>query len=130
MFYKNKSDLYRSIVEKHTKIKLSKPTRQFDYVFARSCYYYLCRSFGEMSFAKISATVEKNHATVMHSLKELPYIIKHDNQDLIGTKEATLHRTKHLDYFIIFENYLRKTIFGKVLVTKDNEIKVKLFQKF
>ena len=32
-----------------------------------------------MSFAKISATVNKNHATVMHSLKELPYIIKHDS---------------------------------------------------
>ena len=57
------------------------------------------------------------------------YIIKHDNQDLIGTKEATFHRTKHLDYFIIFENYLRKTTFGKVLVAKDNEIKVKLFSQ-
>ena len=78
IFYKSKSDLYKSIVEKHTKLKLSKATRQFDYVFARGCYYYLCRTFGEMSFGKISKTVGKNHATVMHSLKELPYIIKHD----------------------------------------------------
>ena len=57
------------------------------------------------------------------------YIIKHDNQDLIGTKEATFHRTKHLDYFIIFQNYLRRTIFGKVFVTKDNEISIKLFSQ-
>ena len=114
MFYKNKSDLYRSIVEKHTKIKLSKPTRQFDYVFARSCYYYLCRSFGEMSFAKISATVEKNHATVMHSLKELPYIIKHDKirnvifQKIVSEvkEDYFIPKTKKtLDQLVLNHNY-------------------------
>ena len=80
MYYKTKADLYKSIVEKHTKLKICKATRQFDFVFARSCYYYLCRNFGEMSFGKISATLNKNHATVMHALKELPYIVKHDKR--------------------------------------------------
>ena len=98
MYYKNKSDLYRAIVEKHTNLKLSTPTRQFNYVFARSCYYYLCRKFGLMSFAKISATVNKNHATVMHSLKELPYIIKHDkSRNIIFQKIVSEVKE---DYFI------------------------------
>ena len=98
MYYKTKSDLYKSIVEKHTNLELSTPTRQFNYVFARSCYYYLCRSFGEMSFAKISKTVQKNHATVMHSLKELPYIIKHDkSRNIIFQKIVSEVKE---DYFI------------------------------
>tara|TARA_R110000822_G_scaffold298978_1_gene421871 strand:+ start:95 stop:568 length:474 start_codon:yes stop_codon:yes gene_type:complete len=98
IFYKSKSDLYKSIVEKHTKLKLSKATRQFDYVFARGCYYYLCRTFGEMSFGKISKTVGKNHATVMHSLKELPYIIKHDkSRNVIFQKIVSEVKE---DYFI------------------------------
>jgi len=78
IFYNHSLEKYREIVERHTNLKINKPTRQFDYVFARSCYYYLCRTFGEMSFAKISKSVKKNHATVMHGLKELPYIIRHD----------------------------------------------------
>ena len=78
IYYNRKVEKYREIVERHTQVKLNKLTREFDYVFARSCYYYLCRNFGEMSYAKIGKSVNKNHATVMHSLKELPYIIKHD----------------------------------------------------
>ncbi len=79
IFYNKQAEKYKEIVERHTNLEINKTTRQFDYVFARSCYYYLCRKFGQMSFAKISETVKKNHATVMHSLKELPYIIKHDS---------------------------------------------------
>ena len=79
IYYNRKVEKYREIVERHTQVKLNKLTREFDYVFARACYYYLCRNFGEMSFAKIAKSVNKNHATVMHSLKELPYIIKHDS---------------------------------------------------
>ena len=78
IYYNTKVEKYREIVEKHTNLKIDKLTREFDYVFARACYYYLCRKFGEMSFAKIGKSVNKIHATVMHSLRELPYIIKHD----------------------------------------------------
>ena len=114
MCYKNKSDLYRAIVEKHTNLKLSTPTRQFNYVFARSCYYYLCRKFGEMSFAKISATLNKNHATVMHGLKELPYIVKHDSvcnsifQKIVSEvkKDYFVPKTKKtLDQLVTNHNY-------------------------
>jgi len=78
IFYNRKIEKYKEIVERHTQLKIDKLTRQYDYIFARACYYYLCRKFGEMSFAKIGESVNKNHATVMHSIRELPYIIKHD----------------------------------------------------
>jgi len=67
---------FKDIVERHLEIKISTPSRKFEYIFARSCYYYLCRKFAKSSYAKISSTLNKNHATVMHGLKELPYILK------------------------------------------------------
>jgi|TARA_R100000479_G_scaffold172186_1_gene116526 hypothetical protein len=73
---------YRKIVEKYFGLDISAKTRKFEYVFARACYYYLCREFGGFSFSKIAKTMNKNHATVMHSLKELPYMVKHDEISL------------------------------------------------
>tara|TARA_R100001509_G_scaffold123513_1_gene77234 strand:- start:254 stop:658 length:405 start_codon:yes stop_codon:yes gene_type:complete len=70
---------YLKVVNKHFGLDISLNTRKFEYVFARACYYYLCRKFGGFSYSKIARSVNKNHATVMHSLKELPYMIKHDD---------------------------------------------------
>tara|TARA_R110002020_G_scaffold141390_1_gene313065 strand:+ start:76 stop:528 length:453 start_codon:yes stop_codon:yes gene_type:complete len=72
-----KLEYYKDIVEKHTELKLKNPTRKFEYIFARACYYYLCRKYTKCSYQQISKTLNKNHATVIHSLKELPYILKH-----------------------------------------------------
>jgi len=69
---------YLKVVNKHFGIDIAEKTRKFEYVFARACYYYLCRKFGGFSFSKIAKSVNKNHATVLHGLKELPYMIKHD----------------------------------------------------
>ena len=113
-FYNKKLRYFKEIVEKILELKIDNKTRKFEYVFARSCYYYLCRSFGEMRFAKISATVEKNHATVMHSLKELPYIIKHDKirnvifQKIVSEvkEDYFIPKTKKtLDQLVLNHNY-------------------------
>lgn len=69
---------YLKVVNKHFGLDITEKTRKFEFVFARACYYYLCRKFGGFSFSKIGKSVNKNHATVLHSLKELPYMIKHD----------------------------------------------------
>lgn len=79
IFYNPKAETFKEIVERQTQLKIDNPTRKLEYVFARGCYYYLCRTYGHMSYAKIAETLNKNHATVMHSLNELPYIIKHDS---------------------------------------------------
>tara|TARA_R110001592_G_scaffold186501_1_gene430874 strand:- start:372 stop:869 length:498 start_codon:yes stop_codon:yes gene_type:complete len=79
-FYNKKLRYFKEIVEKILELKIDNKTRKFEYVFARSCYYYLCRKYTTLSYQKISKTLNKNHATVMHGLKELPYIIKHDKR--------------------------------------------------
>jgi hypothetical protein len=114
IFYNRKAESYKEIVEKHTRLKINNPTRKIDYVFARGCYYYLCRTFGQMSYAKISETVNKNHATVMHSLKELPYIIKHDNvrkkvyDKIVGEVQKNYFETKTgktLEQLVVEHNF-------------------------
>tara|TARA_R110000822_G_scaffold146658_2_gene285787 strand:+ start:444 stop:896 length:453 start_codon:yes stop_codon:yes gene_type:complete len=90
----------KDIVERHLDIKISTPSRKFEFIFARSCYYYLCRKYAKSSFAKISKSVNKNHATVMHSLKELPFILK-QRKDL---KNAFNLIIKEADNDYIYEN--------------------------
>jgi len=70
---------YLKIVNKHFGLDITVRTRKFEYVFARACYYYLCRRFGAFSLSQIARSVNKNHATVIHGMRELPYMIKHDD---------------------------------------------------
>ena len=66
---------YRKIVEQHFSLDISKKTRQFRYVFARACYFYLCRKYTTYSLHEIGKSLGKNHATVMNSLKKLDFMI-------------------------------------------------------
>lgn len=66
---------YRKIVEQHFSLDISKNTRQFRYVFARACYFYLCRKYTTYSLHEIGKSLGKNHATVMNALKKLEGMI-------------------------------------------------------
>jgi|14_taG_2_1085336.scaffolds.fasta_scaffold04359_7 saccharopine dehydrogenase-like NADP-dependent oxidoreductase len=68
----------RNLVEKHFNLDISNKSRKFKYVFARACYYKICRDFGGYTYHKIAKTLDKNHATVLHALKELEFMAKHD----------------------------------------------------
>jgi hypothetical protein len=50
------------------------------YVFARSVVYELLRKHLRMTLIDISKVFNNNHATVIHSLKQLPYTIKYDSE--------------------------------------------------
>ena len=47
-------------------------------MFARAVVYDILRKHLRMSLTDIAKVFNKNHATVLHSLKQLPYIIKYD----------------------------------------------------
>lgn len=91
---------FKDIIQRHLNIDLKNPSRKFEFIFARSCYYYLCRKFTKSSYAKISKSVNKNHATVMHGLKELPYILK-QRKDLNNAFNLIV---KEADHNYIYEN--------------------------
>jgi len=105
---------FREIVEKHFKLDIGRRTRNHDYVFARACYFKLCREIGGYGYARIGRTLSINHATVMHGLKKaLPAILMHDNfkkreHDRLLNKFEHYNKIKHkkfeLDELVIEYN--------------------------
>lgn len=71
-----KMQKYKELVEDFYGIDLTLKCRKTIYIEARAIYYYLCRNLGNYSLNKIAKSLDKNHATVMNGLAELPYMRK------------------------------------------------------
>jgi hypothetical protein len=74
-------DLVREIVNTVFDLDITENTRQRDYVEARAVYYKILRTHERMSLSRISGSLRRNHATVIHSLNTFEMMIKH-NADL------------------------------------------------
>ena len=61
-------------------IDIDEPTRIQKYVEARMIYYWLCFYFTNMNLSRIAKTVKKNHATVLHGIKNFPDFMETDKQ--------------------------------------------------
>ena len=61
-------------------IDINKPTRIEKYVEARMIYYWLCYYFTNMNLSRIAKTVKKNHATVLHGIKNFPIFMETDKE--------------------------------------------------
>jgi len=71
----------REEIESKTGLDLSKKKRSREYVYTRAVYFKLCRENTELSLESIADTVGLNHATVIHSIKNVfPLIMKYDKQ--------------------------------------------------
>ena len=76
----------RNKVEKYFNLKLDEPTRRFEVVFARGCYFKLCRELTKNSYQRIGDTLGKNHATVMHGIKTVNDLNKFSSYNKIKEK--------------------------------------------
>jgi len=61
-------------------IDIDEPTRIEKYVEARMIYYWLCYYFTNMNLSRIAKTVKKNHATVLHGIKNFPIFMETDKE--------------------------------------------------
>jgi chromosomal replication initiation ATPase DnaA len=61
-------------------IDINEPTRIEKYVEARMIYYWLCYYFTNMNLSRIAKTVNKNHATVLHGIKNFPIFMETDKE--------------------------------------------------
>jgi hypothetical protein len=75
-----KMQKYRELVEDFYGVDLGLKCRKTIYIEARAIYYYLCRNLGHYSLNKIAKSLDKTHATVLHSLAELPYMRKFNSK--------------------------------------------------
>jgi predicted transcriptional regulator len=71
-------ELIKNLVESEFNLKLKIKTRRREYVEARAMYYMLLRDKGKMTVCAIAKTLDKNHATVLHSLKGLRNWMSYD----------------------------------------------------
>ena len=68
-------------VELYFGLELNTKCRRREYIYARMIYYKLVRNFHpDMSYQQIANTMNKNHATVLHALKEFPNVCRFDKQ--------------------------------------------------
>lgn len=71
-------DEIKKIIQNHFQLNISEKSRRFDLVFARACYFKICRDLTNNSYQKIGSSLGKNHATVMHGIKTLNDLIETD----------------------------------------------------
>jgi hypothetical protein len=70
----------RAIIEKFYGIDISVKCRKRTYVYPRYIYYYICYNDLKMTYYAIAKSLDKNHASVLYGVKELPYIMKYDKK--------------------------------------------------
>lgn len=114
----------QAIVQKHFKLNIKTATRKREFVEARWAFIYMCYNFSGLNKSQIAMKLGKNHATVIHALKELPYLLKYDPlynekfqsvlQEVKDKKETGKHQPPTLEKLLyernllVFENQVLK----------------------
>jgi predicted DNA-binding protein YlxM (UPF0122 family) len=96
----------RNYMEGCLGIDLSFRTRKRSNVYARAVYFKLCKEYTRLSLTDIGASVNVDHATVIHGINNVfPIVMQYDGhlQDLYQDYKFS---NKH-DSESIFENYSR-----------------------
>ena len=97
----------KTIVNNYFGLDISRNTRQRRYVVARSIFYKILRYNTKMSFQDIADTFNKNHATVLHAIKQLDGYMEFDS-------------SLKIDYITINDLFLNTV--DKLLTEKFNDI--------
>lgn len=104
---KQTKQVAKTIVNNYFGLDISRNTRQRRYVVARSIFYKILRYNTKMSFQDIADTFNKNHATVLHAIKQLDGYMEFDS-------------SLKIDYITINDLFLNTV--DKLLTEKFNDI--------
>ena len=66
----------KNLVQQVYKIDITRNRRTINYVQARAIYYKLCLDYSPMNLSAIARTMGKNHATLLHSLKQFDVYLR------------------------------------------------------
>ena len=92
----------KELVKQEYGYDVDSPTRKREVVEARAMFYYILKNFSNLTLAAIARTVDKNHATVLHGLKNFD-LWKKQNKYLEFAFRNVVHRLETLDEV---ENYV------------------------
>jgi regulator of replication initiation timing len=100
-------------------------TRKREYIFARAVVYDILRKHLRMSLTDIAKVFNKNHATVLHSLKQLPYIIKYDPDIQLSYNNIVNNWLENVENFdSLLESDLKNRI--KFLVNQNKKLNLEV----
>jgi hypothetical protein len=129
------SEKIKEIINERVNIDITANTRSRKHVYARAVYYKLCRELTKMKLHEIAATVNRNHASVLHGINNVFKIIKEYNDPMYEiyldlTREQMLplrekyqilsHKYKELSKYIIDDQY--KNIYNLIQQVPEEEI--------
>lgn len=130
----------KAVVSKYYNVDISKPTRLKEYIIARGMFYKLLRDNSHMTYQDIANTLNKNHATVLHSVKNIEGIMEYDyslrsdylslnsifNESLNTMYDTNIEESqedKHYseEYYLLLNNFnrLKKTHGGLLKAHKE-----------
>jgi hypothetical protein len=69
LYNKIRIEKIKQFVDRYYGFNIEKNTRVDEYVRARTMYYFICRSYTPQPFSNIGALLNRDHSTVIHSLK-------------------------------------------------------------
>ena len=77
------------LVENHLEIPDIKiKSRQRDYVYARFLYFKLAHNVCRTSLTKIAQVVDRDHATVIHGIKQFDNLVKYNKNEFKYLSDA------------------------------------------
>lgn len=119
-------EIIKKIVDNYFQLKIETNTRKRPYVEARAIYYKLCREFTNLSLEVIGGDFNKNHATVLHGLRQLENWMQQDsgiknNYNLLKNKIFNIEKEEQ-DIFEMNESIVLKYAALKEQVVEQQEI--------
>lgn len=103
------------LVNKHFDVDIMQKSQKRNIVMARASYYWIAQKSTKKSLSKIGLKVNKNHATVIHSIKNFEDWLNFDKE--FKEKFEVLRKK-------IFENITVKDLIIKKIKYKHKLIKI------
>ena len=115
-------EYFKSVVNNVCGLNINDNTRQRDYIYARTMYYGLARKYTFYSLKVIGESVGRDHATVLHALRNLDRdVIKNEDRHWNQRWEYACHlisSTGNTTYIVEDD----ETVVGKIhMLTKQNK---------
>ena len=66
----------KNFVQQVYRIDIARQKRTINYVQARAIYFKLCMEYTNMSIVPIAKTLNRNHATLLHALKQFDVYLR------------------------------------------------------
>lgn len=111
---------FKKIIELETGIDVDIVSRKRNFVETRSLYYKLLRDVLGMTLQSIADTVNKDHATILHSIKNFD-IWSSYSEDLRRSYTNVMHMIHHYEYDSMDNLELSKLRYNNILL----DLKVK-----